>query len=30
VKGRELMVERYGQLFGLETPAPPMTATVDQ
>jgi NADH dehydrogenase FAD-containing subunit len=30
VKGRELMVDRYGQLFGLETPAPPMTATVDQ
>jgi NADH dehydrogenase FAD-containing subunit len=30
VKGRELMVDRYGQLFGLETPAPPMAAPVDQ
>jgi apoptosis-inducing factor 2 len=30
VKGRELMVDRYGEIFGLATPAPPMTEPVDQ
>jgi NADH dehydrogenase FAD-containing subunit len=30
VKGRELMVDRYGELFGLATPAAPLTEPVDR
>ena len=30
VKGRELMVDRYAQFFGLETPTAPLTQPVDQ